>query len=302
MFDMETTLSAALPMRRTALATPAEFGVFMVDADLRALSEIEAFYRRHGFALLRGAVSEDLLCRMTDECVDAQRKVLSGDLPSRFGAAQYLDHAAKIDKFVNYVQHIEELSPAVVEAATHPLLLSIIRRVIGDDAWMSDADRQGIVYQDARPGKESGYSRIGWHSDWQASPSLDIWPAVAFTFHIDGTSPANGFLRVVPGSQMWATPAPYRNVNNVVVPDDARPAGGYTDTPPPFDMPLGFEKIPGEVAVYAEPGDVILHDAYTWHSAARATDDAGTRRHVRGQYYAGDPASYREQFIKNAAR
>jgi ectoine hydroxylase-related dioxygenase (phytanoyl-CoA dioxygenase family) len=189
-----------------------------------------------------------------------------------------------------------------LEAAEHPLLVATIRRLIGPMAWLYGPGKQGIVYQDARPGRESGYSRIGWHSDWQASPSLDIWPSTAFTFHIDGTSPANGFLRVVPGSLLWATPAPYRNVNNVEVPDDAKPAGGYTDTPPPFDMPLGFEKIPGELGVYAERGDVILHDAYLWHSAARATDDTGIRRHVRSGYFSGDPTTTRNQFIKNAAR
>ncbi|WP_242422380.1 phytanoyl-CoA dioxygenase family protein, partial [Frankia torreyi] len=120
--------------------------------------------------------------------------------------------------------------------------------------------------------------------------------------HVDATSPANGFLRVVPGSHRWATPAPYRNINNVAVPADARPSGGHTDAEPPYEMPLGFEKIPGEIAVYAERGDLLLHDAYLWHSAARATENATTRRHVRAGYYSGDPASYRDQFIKNAAR
>jgi ectoine hydroxylase-related dioxygenase (phytanoyl-CoA dioxygenase family) len=175
--------------------------------------------------------------------------------------------------------------------------------VIGENAWLRGDQQFGTVYQDARPGKESGYTRIGWHSDWQASPSLDIWPSTAFTFHLDGTSPANGFLRVVPGSHRWATPAPYRNVNNVEVPATAKPAGGYTDTPPPFEMPLRFEAIPGEIPVYAERGDVILHDCYLWHSAARATEDDATRRHVRGGYFAGTPSPAGvEEFVKNAAR
>jgi ectoine hydroxylase-related dioxygenase (phytanoyl-CoA dioxygenase family) len=69
-------------------------------------------------------------------------------------------------------------------------------------------------------------------------------------------------------------------------------------------MPLGFEKIRGEIPVYAERGDVILHDAYLWHSAARATDDDTMRRHVRGGWHGGD-RSLREAetgFVKNAAR
>jgi ectoine hydroxylase-related dioxygenase (phytanoyl-CoA dioxygenase family) len=52
-------------------------------------------------------------------------------------------------------------------------------------------------------------------------------------------------------------------------------------------MPREFEKIRGEVAVYAEAGDVILHDGFLWHAAARATDDNARRRHVRGSYFTG---------------
>ena len=111
------------------------------------------------------------------------------------------------------------------------------------------------------PGEGSGYSRIGWHSDAQSGPNLDWWPSVAFTIHLDATSPQNGFLRVVPGSHL-----------------------GGTD-----GIPLGFEKVPGEVAAYCDRGDVLLHHSDLWHSAARATDDGpgGIRRHIRGGWYGG---------------
>jgi hypothetical protein len=266
--------------------------------------ELSAHYRRYGFVVIRGLFSADLMDRMEAECVRAQAQVVAGELPDRYGSTVFLDEASKADKFANYVEYVNELSPAVTEAATHPFLARVMSELLGPDAWYNDASRFGVVYQDARPGKESGYTRIGWHSDWQSAPNLALWPASAFTFHIDGTSPANGFLRVVPGSHLWATPAPYRNINGIPVPDDAQPTGGHTDTPPPFDMPLGFEKIRGEIPVYTDRGDIILHDAYLWHSAARATDDVTTRRHVRGGYLNGDPNGdgKREVFIKNAAR
>jgi len=69
-------------------------------------------------------------------------------------------------------------------------------------------------------------------------------------------------------------------------------------------MPLRFEKVPGEVAVYAERGDLLFHDCYLWHSAAMATDPAACRRHVRGSWYAGNrPGRFTAaDFVKNAAR
>ena len=182
--------------------------------------------------------------------------------------------------------------------------MGVVRRILGPDCWLLDDQRFGFVYQDARPGRESAYTRIGWHADWQSGPNLDIWPSVALTMHLDGTGPANGFLRVVPGSQRWNTPAPHHNVNGAVVPPDSRPAAGHTDEAPPFEMPLGFEHVPGEVPVYAEPGDILLHDAYLWHAAARGTEDTSRRRHVRGHWCTGAPLQDDDigQFIKNAAR
>jgi hypothetical protein len=267
-------------------------------------AELVEHYRQYGFVVIRDLFGSDLMDRMESECVAAQEKVITGSLPPRYGSTVFLDEAAKADTFANYVEYVNELSAAVVEGATDPFLVEVITELVGPDCWLNATGRAGVVYQDSRPGKESGYTRIGWHTDWQAAPNLDLWPSTAFTFHLDATSPANGFLRVVPGSHRWATPAPYRNINGVPVPADARPTGGYTETPPPFPMPLGFEKVRGEIPVYTERGDIILHDAYLWHSAARATDDATTRRHVRGGYQNGDPEGdgKREVFVKNAAR
>ena len=272
-------------------------------------AELLAHYRRYGFVVVRGLLTEAEVDQVEAECVAAQQQVVAGELDERYGSTVFLDtvflqDVAKADRFANYIEYVHELSPAVRAAATHPGLVAIIAELLGPDCWLNADHRFGVVYQDSRPGRESGYTRIGWHADWQSAPNLDIWPSTAFTVHVDGTSPANGFLRVVPGSHRWATPAPFRNVNHVPVPEGSRAAGGHTDEPPPFPMPLGFEKVPGEIGVYADRGDVILHDAYLWHSAARATDDVATRRHVRGGYFPGDPEGdgSREVFVKNAAR
>ena len=229
-----------------AVPTSPEPGVFAPD-DVSGLAD---FYRANGFATIRGLLDESSTIAIEQECVDAQQRVVAGELPERHGSTVFLDDVAKAERFANYVEFVNELSPALRATLADARLLAAVRAVIGDSAWLRESNGFGVVYQDARPGRESGYSRIGWHSDWQASPSMDIWPSTAFTIHIDATSPANGFLRVVPGSHLWATPAPYRNVNNVDVPDTAQPARGWTDTPPPFEMPLGFEKVPGEIGVY----------------------------------------------------
>ncbi len=277
-------------------------GVFRQD-QLEGLSE---FFRARGFAILRGLYAPAELDAMTAQCVAAQKGVIAGTLDSKFGNSVLLDDEVDKEKrFTNYVQYITQISPRTREAILHPAISGLMEKWV-PGGYLLERSRFGVVYQDARGGKNSGYRRIGWHSDWQSGPHRDVWPSVAFTIHIDATSPANGFLRVVPGSHKWATPAPWKNANNVPVPAHARPAGGHTDEPPPYDMPLAFEKAPGEIAVYCEAGDVLFHDAYLWHSAAAGTADRSVRRHIRGGWYSGAPdpeeGDYLEDFIKNAAR
>jgi ectoine hydroxylase-related dioxygenase (phytanoyl-CoA dioxygenase family) len=289
------TTGATRPLRPASDA--AVFGPDRID-------ELVECFRVNGFAILRGLLTDDELAAIDDQCAAAQAALGRGELDERHGTTVLVDDdVAGTVEVANYVSYVSDLSPAVKAAITHPTALAAVRAILGDDCWLMDQRQFGFVYQDARPGRESAYTRIGWHADWQSAPHLDLWPSVALTIHLDGTSPANGFLRVVPGSQRWATPTPYRNINDAEIPEGSVECAGWTDEPPPFEMPLAFEPVPGEIAVYAERGDVLLHDAYLWHSAARGTDDTTRRRHVRGHWCTGEPLHSDDgRFVKNAAR
>ena len=287
------------PPALNAANTVSEFGVFGVE-ETPALAE---FFRANGFAILRGLWSPVRLAALDHACTLAQEALLRGELGPEFGTTALVDDGlAGRTPIAHYVTRITELSSVVRDDVMDPVIEGLVRGWLGE-CWLLEGEPFGVVLQDARPGRESAYTRIGWHSDWQSSTHLDRWPGVAFTVHLDATSPANGFLRVVPGSHLWATPAPARDAAGNPSTQQGRPFGGHTDTPPPLEMPLGFDKVPGEIAVYAEEGDVLFHDSYVWHSAARATDDDTRRRHVRGTWYSGRPvASSIEDFLKNAAR
>jgi hypothetical protein len=249
------------------------------DAD--TLDAACASFTEQGFTIIRGLYSERELDALQLELEELQRRLVAGELPEGCGTVILDDPDAIIDgePFAHYVCEITPVSQRARAAVMHPDVVDAVRRLIGPDAWLLEEDRFGVVYQDARPGEGSGYSRIGWHSDAQSGPSLDWWPSVAFTIHLDATSPRNGFLRVVPRSHLGGTEG----------------------------MPLGFEKVPGEVGVYCDRGDVLLHHSDLWHSAARATDDGegGIRRHIRGGWYGGNRPSRKHglaDFVKNARR
>jgi len=265
---------------RSSLAR--EVGVF-TPSDLASPDGegLDRFFGEHGFAIVRGLYTQAQLQELEIELERQQQRLLVGELPIECGTVILDDPDAVIDgePFAHYVCHLTEVSEIARTAVLQPTVVEVMTRLLGPDRWLLEDDRFGVVYQDARPGDQSGYSRIGWHSDHQSGPNLDVWPSVAFTIHVDATSPRNGFLRILPGSHL-----------------------GGTD-----DMPLGFEHVPGEMAVYCERGDVLLHHSDLWHSAARATDDGegAIRRHVRGGWYGGArlaPNHGLDDFVKNAAR
>jgi len=248
-----------------------------VNAIDRACTEYDA----RGYAVLSGLYTDTALDLLQLELIALQERLLAGELPEGCGTLILDDPDAIVDgrPFAHYVCEVTAVSPVAREFVLNPALVAMAHRILGSDPWLLEHDRFGVVYQDARPGDGSGYSRIGWHSDAQSGPTLDWWPSMAFTIHLDQTSPQNGFLRVVPGSHR----------------------GGDAGMPP------GFEKVRGEVALYCERGDVLLHHSDLWHSAARATDDGpgGVRRHIRGGWYGGtrptEPHGLGD-FVKNARR
>ena len=238
-------------------------------------------FEEQGFAVLHGCFADEELDALQVELERTQARLIAGELPEACGTVILDDPDAVIDgkPFAHYVCEVTGVAPLTRAAVLHPSIVDAVHVLLGPDAWLLEHDRFGVVYQDARSGAGSGYSRIGWHSDHQSGPNLDWWPSVAFTIHLDATSPENGFLRVVPGSHLGGTE----------------------------EMPPGFERVPGEVGVYCERGDVLLHHSDLWHSAARATEDppGGIRRHVRGGWYGGkqppEPHGLHD-FVKNARR
>jgi hypothetical protein len=245
-----------------------------------AQDDLLACFERDGYVVVGGLFDTRALDELQGEMEDLQQAASRGELsPEHAGTVFLAPFAGDQPPYVHYVNAVTKISPAADAAFHHPLILELVTRMLGPQMYFWDYDGHGAVYQDARPGEGMTYTRIGWHSDHQSRPTSDIWPGVAITLHLDPTSPANGFLRVVPGSHR-------------------RPVDG---------MPLGFEKVPGEVGVYTERGDVMLHHSDLWHSAARATEDAprGVRRHIRGAFLGGRrlaPDECLEPFNKNAAR
>ena len=255
-----------------------EFSVDDLDGAVSAYDQL-------GFVILKNAVSSRELDTIEDELKEAQDKLINGQLADRYGTELLDEPGATFEgePFRHYVINCTELSATALSVAKSRLLTTFAKKVFdGRKAWLNDYARFGVVYQDARTDEGSKYSRIGWHADYNSDEGSEAWPGFAFTIHIDPTSAANGFLRVVPGSHKL---------------DKHKDEIGA----------WAFDHVEGEVPVFADRGDIILHDYRLWHAAARGTADglSGRRRHVRGSWYAGQPYALDHgigTFYKNASR
>ena len=183
------------------------------------------------------------------------------------------------EPFAHYVCHVTEVSPLTRDAAYHPVAgrdVAAPARARGV-AVRGQPLRRRVPGRPSRRGVELLAHRLAQRLAVGAEPS-----SCGRRSRSPSTSTprarANGFLRVVPGSHR-----------------------GGTD-----DMPLGFDKVPGEMAVYCERGDLLLHHSDLWHCAARATDDgdgacaatcaaAGTAASLAPEHGVDD-------FVKNARR
>ena len=269
-------LPTTSPPRPTPMSLLAH-GVFDPDD----IDELVSFFGVNGYATLRGIFGAPELAEAEEDLAEVQRRLVDGILDARHGTVILDEPDATISDrpFAHYDCFATEASSSAAALAHRSSVVDVVHQLLGPDAWLLDYEQFGVVYQDARPDTGSGYSRIGWHTDHQSGPHLEIWPGIAFTIHFDPTSPANGFLRVLPGSHL----------------------GGVEG------IPLGFERVPGEIAVYAERGDVLFHHADLWHAAARGTADGAPaiRRHLRGSWHTGrrlDIGHGTDDFVKNAAR
>lgn len=244
---------------------------------------------RLGYAVLPGVLDASQVAGLVAEMEALQAALVDGSLDRSHHGGDVYTAAASGNRasHPHYVLDVARCSAAADAVFHHPRVTDVVNgylvgRAGVPEVWEFGPEHGrdfGVVYQDARPGDATAYTRIGWHTDRQAYPTSDFFPAVAVTVHLDATSPANGFLRVVPGSHRWGIDG----------------------------MPPAFERVPGEVAVYCEEGDVLLHHCDLWHAAARATEDppGGVRRHLRGSYFGGrrpGPTDVIEPFNKNAAR
>ncbi len=104
-------------------ATGATFGHDQLDL----LAEC---YRRNGHATLRGALDDASVGRPEAQCVDAQQRLVDGDLEARLGTGNLIENDAgdKAAAFANYVLDMTQLSAEADSIMHGAAVRSVIER------------------------------------------------------------------------------------------------------------------------------------------------------------------------------
>jgi ectoine hydroxylase-related dioxygenase (phytanoyl-CoA dioxygenase family) len=172
--------------------------------------EAKQQYDQQGYVLIRSALTPEELQRLRTAFDRAAEKKALQDLLNQD------------DVFVDMVDH--------------PVLLTVVRAVVGDDAQLRYA-HGGIV----RPGDENG---SGWHCDLSGMLGVYLPESVIMTklfTYLEDVPESGACLAFVPGSHRYDLGHP--------LPDIAT-----------------HEAMPHHVKMVVRAGDAVLMNGYTWHA------------------------------------
>ena len=264
-------------MTTTRSSLAREVGVFTVSD----LDELDRFFGEHGFAIVRGLYTQEQLQELEIELERQQQRLLVGELPIECGTVILDDPDAVIDgePFAHYVCHLTEVSEIARTAVLQPTVVEVMTASSDPSAGCSRTTASASCTRTPVPAISRATPGSAGTPTSSRAPTSTCGRRSRSPSTSTPPHPATGSCASCPGSHL-----------------------GGTD-----EMPLGFEHVPGEMAVYCERGDVLLHHSDLWHSAARATDDGegAIRRHVRGGWYGGtrlEPDHGVGDFVKNARR
>ena len=137
-----------------------------------AVADVEgalAAFERDGYVLLRGVHDEAEMDALAVEMERLQSEVRTGALDDQHRDVVLGDSATEAEvEHVNYVYYATRHSDLADRIVHTDAVVGLVRALLGSDTWLLDYERFGVVYQDSRPGAESAYSRIGWHTDRQS--------------------------------------------------------------------------------------------------------------------------------------
>ncbi|MFO0947752.1 MAG: phytanoyl-CoA dioxygenase family protein [Planctomycetota bacterium] len=232
-------------------------------------AEQKAAFDRDGFIIVRRLTPPELLANLCDAAEDQVRKGLP---PVEFEASVgYPGSPGSVDqpggRTIRRLRQAIDRDPVFREWATHPLVVSRLRQLLGPRVVLPLAHHNCIMCKDPKFSSDTG-----WHRDiryWRYSkPDL-----VSVQLALHPLTPDTGSLRFIPGSHRLQ-----------LKPEQLDPLG-FLDVNQRDNQPL-LDRV---VDTSLEPGDVVFFHCQTFHAASRNRSSM-PRRSLIFTYRSGENA------------
>ncbi len=212
--------------------------------------EQRSFFQQNGFIHFKHFVSQEVADKMIHESERIQedwiredRKLVNGT-PIKYG--KDIDGKTIVQRFA----FINQFGEVFQEFLNNPRLKALFELNGKYESRLGVNEKDGLVFNHYINTPDSNYTQLAWHTDVLRDLFYGqaVMPMLNVGLHLDYSSPANGGLRIIPGTHN-------KGIGTLLF----RKAY-YVD----------FKPDKHELGLTVEPGDLTVHDGRLWHRVAQS--------------------------------
>ena len=230
--------------------------------------EQRAFLDRHGFLHFSRVATADEVAMIASEMERIEREWFAQGRTRIYGIPLFFGRDERGAPFLQRLAFTSVFSERIRAFVRDPRFAPILG-LVGPDARIGDAEKDGVVINRYLNVPGSVYPELGWHTDGLRDLFYGRMPQrmLNIGLHLDCCTRDNGGLRLIPGSHtqgFWSMC--FRKAYFV-----------------------SFGEDPDELCVETEAGDLTVHDGRLWHRVARSRHEgaASLRRSMYLPYLTG---------------
>jgi len=230
--------------------------------------EQRAFLDEHGYLHFSQPVTADEVAMLEEEIDAIGRRWVEEKRTQVYGIPLFLGRDVDGQPFIQRIAFASVFSERI-RALVHDPRFQPVLSLVGDDARIGDAEKDGVVVNRYLNVPGSVHGRLGWHTDGLRDLFYGRMPQRMLNvgLHLDRVTKAEGGLRLIPGSHnqgFWSMC--FRK---------------------PYFVSHGED--PAEICIETEPGDLTVHDGRLWHRVERSphTGIKSQRRSIYLPYLTG---------------
>jgi phytanoyl-CoA hydroxylase len=213
-------------------------------------AEQKDFFNTHGFIHFKNFITDQTVASIIDAANEVQQEWIEkgtskvNGVPVKYG--QDLDGSKLVQRFAFINQHHNAFSGLLLDPRLKGLL-----ELAGPGARLGEREKDGMVLNHYINGPESKFTKMGWHTDGLRDVfyGQKLNPMLNVGIHLSDLSPANGGLRVIPGTHKQGI---YQMLFRK-------------------KYFLDHQADRNEIAIVPQAGDLTVHDGRLWHRVAQST-------------------------------